>query len=175
MNKPKMKIELTDRTCDAYYGLVCIKDKTASTKIGAVELNIINNSPVDIGIRDIRLKINRNYHKLINKDNTYWNGAYFYYNKANNEKVCDGIEISYKERGILVPNSIKSYSILSGLCLFHDFPNIETKQKRCKIILYTAVGKISKVVNLKKYNETYILNEMKDIDLYIKNIVNQHE
>ena len=175
MNKPKIKIELTDKDCDAYYGLVCVKDKMASTKIGAIELNIINNSPVDIGIRDIRLKVDKSYHRLVDKDNSYWYDAYFYYNDNNHEKIWDGSGISYKEHGISIPNSIKSYSILSGLCLFHDFPNIETKQKRCKIVLYTAVGKISKVVRLKKYDETYISAEMKDVELYRRSIIHQHK
>lgn len=175
INKPKVKIELTDKDCDAYYGLVCVGDKTELTKIGAVELNIINSSPVDIGIRDIRLKVDKNYHRLIDKDNPHWDDAYFYYNDDNNEKIWDGSDLSYKERGISTPNNIKAYSILSGLCLFHDFPNIEAKQKRCKLILYTAIGKISKRINLKKYDETYISSEWKDIKLFQKSCIDHHE
>lgn len=170
INKPKIKIELTDKDCDAYFGKVRLKnDKTSPTLIGFVELNIINNSPVDISIKDIKLKVGKTYHRLIDKNNSYWHDCYFYYLDESGEDVWDGCGINYDECGIVIPNKIKAYSILSGSCLFYHYPIIDSSHKKCKIVLYTAVGKITKRINMKKYDEKYISSEMKDVELFQKN------
>jgi len=173
INKPKLKIVISDKKCDAYFGTVCVKNENVvNTKIGAVEINIINNSPVDIFIKDIRLKIGKDYHRLVSKDNSYWDDSYFFYYDKRGEKMYDGCGINYELSGISMPNKVNSYTILSGICLFHDFPNIDSKSKHGKIILSTAVGKITKKVKFIRYDENYRSSEMRDVDLYMKNSIN---
>ena len=70
-----------------------------------------------------------------------------------------------------MPTKVSLYTILSGICLFHDFPNIDKKSKYGKIILYTAVGKITKRVKFVRYDKDYLSAEMKDIELYMKNSI----
>ncbi len=172
MNKPKIKMELTDKDCDAYFGKVHLENgNTSSTLIGFVELNIINNSPVDISIKDIKLKVEKTYHRLIDKNNPYWKDCYFYYLDKNDEEVWDGCGVNYDECGIVIPNKIKAYSIISGVCMFYHYPNTNSRNKKCKLILYTAVGKITKRINMKKYDENYVSLEVKDVELFEKNII----
>ena len=58
ISKPELKIVISDKQCDAYFGDVCAKNESiVDTKIGAVEINIINNSPVDIFIKLARIII----------------------------------------------------------------------------------------------------------------------
>lgn len=172
MNKPKLKIVISDKQRDAYFGTVFVRDEiVAPTKIGFVELNIINSSPVDIFIKDIKLKIDKNYCRYVDKNNSYWKNAYFFYLDKNGEKIWDGGGIDYQKMGIDMPTRVKAYTILSGICLFHDFPNIDFKAKTCKVVLYTAVGKITKKVKFIKYDENYLLTEMKDIELFKKNLI----
>lgn len=170
ISKPKLKINITDKTCDVYYGNVCAgDDKIVATKIGAASINIINNSPVDICIRDIKLKIGGNLHRIVFKDNPYWEFCYFFYIDNNKEKEWDGSGINYKDSGFDLPTKINSYSIQSGICLFHDFPNIEKSRIKGTIILYSAVGKIKKRIEFIKYDKNYVSAEMKEVELYRKN------
>ena len=172
MNKPKIKIEITDRDCDAYYGTISLKnEKTFSTKVGSVELNIINCSPVDIFVKEIVLEIKKDKHKLIKNNIEYWNNCYFYYLDSNNEKMWEGSTIDYKKTGISTPCKIKSYSIKSGICLFDSFPNIETNKVKGKIIVYTAIGKITKVVTFVKYDENYESLDYKEFKLFCKSSI----
>ena len=171
ISKPKLKINITDKKSDVYYGNVCADEdeKVVSTKIGSVSINIINNSPVDISIRDIKLRIGKNLHRLVFKNNPYWEFCYFFYKDNNNEKIWDGSGINYKEMGFELPLKINSYSIQSGICLFHDFPNTQNKKIKGTIILYSAVGKIKKKIKFIQYDENYVSSEMKDVELYRKN------
>ena len=83
--------------------------------------------------------------------------------------MWDGCGINYKQAGVDMPNKVKSYTILSGICLFHDFPNTNSKTKFGKIIMDTAVGKVTKKVKFIRYDSEYISAEMKDVKLYMKN------
>ena len=170
ISKPELKIVISDKQCDAYFGDVCAKNESiVDTKIGAVEINIINNSPVDIFIKDLKLKIGKDYHRLVCKNNSYWEDIYFFYYDNNGEQMWDGCGINYKQAGVDMPNKVKSYTILSGICLFHDFPNTNSKTKFGKIIMDTAVGKVTKKVKFIRYDSEYISAEMKDVKLYMKN------
>ncbi len=169
ISKPKLKIQITDKMSDVYYGDVCLNDeREMSTKIGAVQINIINNSPVNIYLRDIKLKLKKNLHRLVPKNIEVWKFCYFFYD-ANGEKLWDGVGVNYKYEGFDIPLTINSYTIKSGICLFYDFPNVSKKFIRGKLILYTAVGKISKKIKFIRYDNNYISAEMKDVKLYIKN------
>lgn len=170
ISKPKLKISITDKDCDIVYGNMCAKDdKPISNKVGCVNINIINDSPVDIEVKDIKIKINKDLHRLIPKKNPFWEFCYFYYMEKNNEIVWDGCGINYFYEGLSVPFKIKSYSIKSGVCLFYDFPNRINKKLKATIILFSAVGKIKKKLKFIIYNENYISSEMKDVRLSLKN------
>lgn len=172
ISKPKLKIVVTDKKSDVYFGRVCLSnDSVASTLIGAIEISIINNSPVDIFVKDIKLKIGNDCHKLVFRDNPYWEDIYFFFYNENGEKMWDGVGINYQSVGISMPVKIDSYTILSGVCLFHDFPNIDSKSQKGKVILDTAVGKVAKKVKFIKYDKNYISNEMKEVELYRKNFI----
>ncbi len=170
INKPKLKVIVSNKESDTYYGNVCAKDeKIIETKVASAEINIINNSPVNIYIRDIRLKIGKDLHRLVNNENAFWEFVYFFYYDENGEKQWDGAGINYECSGFKMPMTVKSYEISSGICLFHDFPNIKSKSKHCKIVLYTAVGKITKRLKFVPYDKNYTSEEMKDVALYLKN------
>ncbi len=168
ISKPKLKIVISDKECDSYFG--CVDNEKGimvNTNIGAAEINIINNSPVDIFVKDIKLKIGKNYHGLIDKENSYWEGIHFFYYAENGEKMWEGFGIDYKENGFSMPTEVKSYTILSGICLFHHFPNNQSAIYG-KIILNTAVGKITKRVKFIRYDNNYVSSEMKNIEIYQK-------
>lgn len=170
IQKPKLKINITDKDCDLVYGNMCAKDdKPISNKVGCVNFNIINDSSVDIEVKDIKIKINKGLHRLIPKNNPFWEFCYFYYMGENNEIDWDGCGINYIHEGLSVPVKIKSYSIKSGVCLFYDFPNRTNKKLKATIILYSAVGKIKKKLKFVIYDENYISSEMKDVQLSLKN------
>jgi hypothetical protein len=170
LNKPKLKINLTDKSCDAYYGKVCAKnDVIVNTQIGYAYINIINNSPVEIFVKDIKLKIGKDIHRLVLKNNKFWESIYFFYCNAKEEKEWDGTGINYDIEGFDLPLKISPYTIASGICLFHDFPNIQTKKQKGKIIIYSAVGKITKNIKFIRYDKDFISSEMKDVKIYMKN------
>jgi hypothetical protein len=171
INKPKLKVIISDKDCDAYFGDVCAKDdKVVSTNVAALEINIVNNSPVDIFIKDIKLKIKDDFHRLVDNSNPFWEDVYFFYYNDQGEKEWDGAGINYSLRGVQAPITVKSYTILSGVCLFYDFPNVYSRKKYGKVVLNTAVGKIGKRVKFIKYDSSYISSEMKDVKIYTKNI-----
>lgn len=171
--KPKLKVIISDPESDVYYGLVSKdNEKVMSTMIGAVDINIINNSPVDIYIKDIKLKIGKDLHRLVLKDNDYYNDIFFFYYDENGEKMWDGSGICYSTQGIMIPVKVKSYTILSGMCLFHDFPKSNSKTVKGKLILNTAIGKVRKNVKFIKYDENYVSAEMKEVELFKKNHLN---
>ncbi len=170
ISKPKLAISISDKSCDVYYGNVAAKDdKAIATKIGAVAINIINNSPVDIAIVDIKLQIGKDKHRLVTTENPFWEECYFYYINEENERDWDGAGINYKESGFDLPMKVASYSIESGICLFHDFPNITAKKVTGTLLITSAVGKIKKKVKFIEYNKDYISSELKDVMLYNKN------
>ena len=173
VSKPKLKVIISDPESDVYYGLVSKdNDKVMSTMVGAVDINIINNSPVDIYIKEIKLKIGKDLHRLVLKDNNYWNDIFFFYYDENGEKIWDGSGICYSSRGIKIPVKVKSYTILSGMCLFHNFPKSNSKIVKGELILNTAIGKVRKNVKFIKYDENYVSAEMKEVELFKKNFLN---
>jgi hypothetical protein len=150
---------------------VCAKDeKVVNTNVAALEINIINNSPVDIYIKDAKLKIRKDYHGLVDCSNPFWEDIYFFYYNDKGEKEWDGSGINYKATGLQLPTVVKSYTILSCLCLFHHFPDILSLKLNGKVVLNTAVGKLSKKVKFRKYDANYVSAEMKDVEIYLKNI-----
>lgn len=170
IQKPKLKINITDKNCDVIYGdLRATNDRDPGRKIGCVYVNFINNSPVDIEVKDVKVQIGKNLHRLIDKKNPFWEECYFYYITETNEERWDGTGIYYKQEGINVPLKIQSYSIKSGVCLFYDFPDLRKKKLKGKLILYSAVGKIKRKIKFVLYDKNYQSAEMKDIDLYLKN------
>ena len=94
-----------------------------------------------------------------------------FYHDDKWEKVWDGSGVNYKSEGIQVPTIIKSYTILSSTCLFHDFPIVSSKFKYGRIVLNCAVGKITKKVKFMKYDADYISLEMKSVKVYLKNSI----
>ena len=173
VSKPKLKVIISDPESDAYYGLVSKdNDKVMSTMVGAVDINIINNSPVDIYIKEIKLKIGKDLHRLVLKDNNYWNDIFFFYYDENGQKMWDGPGICYSSQGIKIPVKVKSYTILSGMCLFHNFPKSNSKIVKGELILNTAIGKVRKNVKFIKYDENYVSSEMKEVELFKKNFLN---
>ncbi len=176
ISKPKLKISITDKSCDVYYGLVATRnDKIVPSKVGAALIHIINNSPVDIAISEIRLKIGGDYYRLVDTENTYWKDCNFFYYNNKEEKEWDGVGINYDEEGLSTPLKVRSYSIESGICLFHDFPNVTGKKVVGTIVLYSAVGKIKKRVKFIEYNKDYVSAELKEVRLYVKNYRGEKE
>ena len=86
--------------------------------------------------------------------------------------MWDGSGICYSSQGIKIPVKVKSYTILSGMCLFHDFPKSNSKIVKGKLILNTAIGKVRKNVKFIKYDENYVSAEMKEVELFKKNFLN---
>ena len=118
VSKPKLKVIISDPESDVYHGLVSKEnDKVMSTMVGAVDINIINNSPVDIYIKEIKLKIGKDLHRLVLKDNNYWNDIFFFYYDENGEVIFKKLN----DTGTLSENTINKYSFIEHKECFNKF------------------------------------------------------
>lgn len=155
--KPKLKIEIIDKKYDCFFGRAMLKEDTSKTNnICGALINIVNNSPVSITISDIYIEIEKEIFQLIDNKNDYWECVEFlYWDSKKGEFTTDGSAIYYKETGMQLPHKIDAYDTITAHVLFHNFPIKYKKKCRGKIILRTAIGKISKRVRLIEYDENY--------------------
>ena len=106
VSKPKLKVIISDPESDVYYGLVSKdNDKVMSTMVGAVDINIINNSPVDIYIKEIKLKIGKDLHRLVLKDNL--NVVYDSGDVIHRVRDDDSSREAHEE--FVIPNELEEY------------------------------------------------------------------
>lgn len=152
-NKPKLKIEITDKECDCFFGITM--QKNVQSRISGARINIINNSPVAITLSNIYLEIDGENYNIIDKNNPYWEVVEFYFINDEDELTTDGTAIEYFEGGLDFPSKINAYDTLSAYVLFHNFPAKYKEKCSGKIVMCTAIGKIKKKVNFVKYDSAY--------------------
>ena len=155
-NKPKLKIKITNKKWDCFFGKVLReKDGFFSNIIGGAYINIVNNSPVSITVSNICLKINEESLRLIDCRNPYWSDIEFCFKDNNGNWSTDGTSIGYSQEGKVFPFKIKAYDSISCVVLFHAFPAKYKKECRGQLILNTAIGKVKKNISLIEYDENY--------------------
>lgn len=101
VSKPKLKVIISDPESDVYYGLVSKDyDKVMSTMVGAVDINI-----------------GKDLHRLVLKDNNYWNDIFFFYYDENGEVIFKKLN----DIGTLSENTINKYSFIEHKECFNKF------------------------------------------------------
>ena len=155
-SKPKLRIEITDKNWDGFFGRVIHEGKyNHENFICGAKINIINNSPVAITISNANMIIDKEHLRFIDNRNKFWECAEFYFEDDNGELTTDGSGIYYKECGLSLPLKVSAYDTITAFLLFHDFP-IKYKNKCTgKLLLHTAIGKVKKKIRLVEYDKNY--------------------
>lgn len=155
-NKPKLKIEITDKEWDCFFGKVIHEGTNIQSYVGGAQINIVNNSPVAITLNRINLVVDKERLCLIDNKNKFLECVEFYFLDDNGELTTDGTAIDYVESGLQLPLKINAYDTITVFVLFHNFPSKKKKRCKGKIVLYTAIGKVKKKVKLVEYDKSYL-------------------
>ena len=155
-NKPKLKIEITDKEWDCFFGKVIHEGTNIQSYVGGAQINIVNNSPVAITLNRINLVVDKERLCLIDNKNKFWECVESYFLDDNGELTTDGTAIDYVESGLQLPLKINAYDTITVFVLFHNFPSKKKKRCKGKIVLYTAIGKVKKKVKLVEYDKSYL-------------------
>lgn len=155
-SKPKLKIEITDKEWDCFFGKVLHEGTNIQSYVGGAQINIVNNSPVAITLNRINLVVDKERLCLIDNKNKFWECVEFYFLDDNGELTTDGTAIDYVESGLQLPLKINAYDTITVFVLFHNFPSKKKKRCKGKIVLYTAIGKVKKKVKLVEYDKSYL-------------------
>lgn len=155
-SKPKLKIEITDKEWDCFFGKVLHEGTNIQSYVGGAQINIVNNSPVAITLNRINLVVDKERLRLIDNKNKFWECVEFYFLDDNGELTTDGTAIDYVESGLQLPLKINAYDTITVFVLFHNFPSKKKKRCKGKIVLYTAIGKVKKKVKLVEYDKSYL-------------------
>lgn len=168
-SKPKLKIEITDKEWDCFFGKVLHEGTNLQHYVGGAQINIVNNSPVAITLNRINLVVGKERLRLINNKNRYWESVELYFVDDNGEMTTDGSGIYYSESGLSLPMKINADTI-TAVVLFHHFPSKQKKQCNGKIVLGTAIGKVTKRVKLVEYDKNYLEANYRDYLQYCRSI-----
>ena len=162
-NKPKIKIQITDKKWDCFFGKVIHDERiTFESYICGAKINIVNNSPVAIAISSCDMIVNKQKLKLINNEIELWENISFFFERNGSEWTTDGSYIDYKKDGLSVPLKVNAYDAITAYVFFYNFP-VKIKSKcKGKIVLNTAVGKIAKSVKLIEYDDDYMEEGYRD-------------
>ena len=169
-SKPKLKIEITDKKWDCFFGKVLHEGTTLQHYVGGAQINIINNSPVAITLNRINLIVGKEMLRLIDNKNRYWESVEFCFVDDNGETTTDGSGINYAEGGLELPLKINAYDTITAFVLFHNFPSKQKKQCNGKIVLSTAIGKVTKRIKLVEYDKNYLEADYRDYLQYCRSI-----
>ena len=170
-SKPKLKIEITDKKWDCYFGTVIHDENTSDTlQIGGAKINIINNSPVAITISRICLAVGKERFQYIDNQIPFWETVEISFKDNTGEWTTDGSAIYYSKTGISLPVKINAYDAMTVDVLFHNFPIKIKKKTRGKIELYTAIGRVSKKITLIEYDKNYLEEGYRDYLQYQRSL-----
>ena len=169
-SKPKLKIEITDKEWDCFFGKVLHEGTNLQHYVGGAQINIVNNSPVAITLNRINLVVGKERLRLIDNKNRYWESVELYFVDDNGEMTTDGSGIYYSESGLSLPRKINAYDTITAVVLFHHFPSKQKKQCNGKIVLGTAIGKVTKRVKLVEYDKNYLEANYRDYLQYCRSI-----
>ena len=169
-SKPKLKIEITDKDWDCFFGKVLHEGTDIQHYIGGAQINIVNNSPVAITLNRINLVVGKETLRLIDNKNKYWECVEFYFVDDTGELTTDGSGIYYAESGLILPLKINAYDTITAFVLFHNFPSKHKKRCKGKILLSTAIGKVKKRVKLVEYDKNYLEADYREYLQYCRSI-----
>lgn len=161
-NKPKLRIDITDKKWDCFFGKVLHEESNIQSFIAGAQINIINNSPVSISLNRINLVVGKETLRLIDNRNDFWQSVEFYFVDTNGEITTDGAGIYYVENGLSLPLKINAYDTITAYVLFHNFPKKYKKKCTGKIVLSTAIGTVKKRINMIEYDKNYLEADYRD-------------
>lgn len=170
-DKPKIKIEITDKRWDCFFGKrINEKHPSISSYICGAYISIVNNSPVAITISNVSMIIGKEKLRIIDNRNDYWENVEFFFEDENGEMTTDGVGIYYKENGLELPYKLDAYDTLTVCVLFHNFPAMIKQRCKGTIVLTTAIGNIKKKVELVEYNKDYQEADYRDYLCYCRSL-----
>ena len=169
-SKPKLRIEITDKEWDCFFGKIVHEGTDIQSYVGGAQISIVNNSPVAITLNRINLIVGKEMLRLVNNKNKFWECVEFYFLDDNGELTTDGSGIYYAESGLELPLKINAYDTITAVVLFHNFPCKQKKQCKGRIVLNTAIGKVKKNVKLVEYDKNYLEEGYRDYLQYCRSI-----
>ena len=169
-SKPKLKIEITDKKWDCFFGKIVHEGTNIQSYVGGAEINIVNNSPVAITLNRINLIVGKETLRLVDNKNKFWESVEFYFVDDTGELTTDGSGINYADAGLEFPLKINAYDTITAVVLFHNFPIKQKKQCKGKIVLSTAIGKVKKRVKLVEYDKNYLEADYREYLQYCRSI-----
>lgn len=171
-SKPKIKIEIADKKWDCFFGNAVPNENKNNNSIciGGAQISIVNNSPVSINISEINLVIGKESLRIIDKNNSFWKDAMFFYFDDNGEWVSDGFGFDYYTNGISLPYKINAYDSITVLVLFHNFPIKYRKKCSGYLEMKTAIGKVRKKITLIEYDKNYQDEGYRDMMQYFRSL-----
>ena len=165
---PQISIEINNAKFDCYFGQVHAvgKDgKPIKARIAGVNLVLRNHSSADIQVFDARLKIKKEYYRLIPSTNDFWTAvAFLGKDEESGEFEPDPIfsPLNYEECGLKLPTIVNGYSSINKTALFYHFPAGIQRKVRATITIKTAVGVTKKRVWLVEYNNNLLRADWDD-------------
>lgn len=169
-NKPKLRIDITDKKWDCFFGKVLHEESEIQSFVAGAQINIINNSPVSISLNRINLVVGKETLRLIDNSNNFWECVEFYFVDDNGELTTDGTGIYYSESGLSLPLKINAYDTITAYVLFHNFPAKYKKKCNGRIILNTAIGTVKKKIRMVEYDKNYLEADYRDFLQYSRSL-----
>ena len=120
-SKPKLKIEITDKNWDCFFGKVLHEGTDIKSYVGGAQINIVNNSPVAMTLNRINLIVGKETLRLVNNKNKFWESVEFYFIDDKGELTTDGSGINYAESGLELPLKINAYDTITAFVFFIIF------------------------------------------------------
>lgn len=163
---PKLEIKILNRKCDCFFGIVetsgMDEHKSSNLYTAGANFRITNNSPAEITVSDIKLKVRNELYRLVDNRSHYWEEVVFLYKDESGTLTSDGTAIYYGNDGISVPFNIKPYGAIDAVALFHYYPTILRKKLMAKLILYASIGDIKKRIVLIEWDDNFHNAEYQD-------------
>lgn len=169
---PQISIEVDNPKYDCYFGQVHAignDEKPIKSRIAGVNLILRNHSSADIQLFDAKLKIKKEYHKLIPTTIDCWKSVGFLtLNEDSGKLEVDPVfaPMNYGENGLTLPTIISAYSSINKTALFYHFPAGIEGKTRATVVIKTAVGVAKKRVLLSEYQDNDLRADWEDYQQY---------
>jgi hypothetical protein len=170
LNLPRIKIQILNKNCDCFFGNVKCENGNNGviSRISGAKIRLVNSSRSDIAVLSVLLETRDECFRLIDCQNPFWEVVEFVFSDDEGDEATDGSAIYYKNEGIQLPLTIKAYSGIDFIALFHHFPLKIRKSASARIIIQTAVGAITKKVTITEYGQKYNNSDYLDVMQFMR-------